>query len=68
MMFFGWIFILLIIGAIAYASGWRPQFLQSSQPQSQQRSAMDIVRERYARGEISKAEYEQMRRDLQGQG
>lgn len=29
-------------------------------------SALEILQRRYARGEISKAEYEEMRRDLQG--
>jgi putative membrane protein len=29
-------------------------------------SPLDILKRRYARGEISKAEYEQMRRDLTG--
>lgn len=28
------------------------------------KTALEIVKERYARGEISKAEYEEMRRDL----
>ncbi|MCZ7574361.1 MAG: SHOCT domain-containing protein [Ardenticatenaceae bacterium] len=29
------------------------------------RTALDILKERYARGEITKAEYEEMRRDLE---
>jgi uncharacterized membrane protein len=62
MMGFGLIFLLVIVGAVAYAGGWRPQW---TAPVQQQRSpAVDIVRERYARGKISKAEYEQIRRDL----
>ena len=65
MMGFGLIFILLIVGAVAYASGWRPQFNQPSQPQTGRSSALDILRERYARGEINKAEYERIREDLQ---
>lgn len=32
------------------------------------RDALDIVRERYARGEISRREYEQMREDLSRKG
>ncbi len=59
----GLVFILLIAGAIAYAGGWRPQFSQPSQPAKGQ-SAIDILQERYARGEIGKEEYEQIRDDL----
>jgi putative membrane protein len=63
MMGFGLLFPLLIGGAIAYAAGWRPEFLQGSRPSPGQ-SALDVLKERYARGGISKAEYEQMRQDL----
>jgi putative membrane protein len=33
-------------------------------PQSSSGRALEILKERYARGEISKEEYEEMRRDL----
>ncbi len=62
---FGLIFTVLIIGAIVYALGWRPQgqnnlFTSSGSAQS----ALDITKERYARGELSKEEFEQIRHDL----
>ena len=68
MMGFGLIFTLLIIAAIAYALGWRPQgqnvqFTQTGNT-SGGKSPLDIAKERYARGEITKEEYEQIRHDL----
>jgi putative membrane protein len=54
------IFLVVITGGIAYALGWRPQFNQTSQ------TPLEILKARYARGEITREEYEQMRRDLEG--
>jgi putative membrane protein len=66
MMGFGLIWILLIIVVIAIALGWRPDFLQSRQFNGQSgKTVLDILKERYARGEISREEYDEMRRDLQ---
>lgn len=65
MMVSGLILTLVIVGAIAYALGWRPQFNQSGPAQSRQ-TPLEILQARYARGEISREEYEQMRRDLEG--
>ena len=69
MMGFGFLFIVLVIGAIAYAGGWHPQLGQWSQPGSpagrgSSNNALEILRERYARGEISREEYERMRQEL----
>lgn len=65
MMGFGLILTLGIIGAVAYALGWRPQFNQPG-PTATSQSPLEILKARYARGEISREEYEQMRRDLEG--
>ena len=56
---------LLLIGIVAYALGWRPQFNQTWPVQTSQ-TPLEILKARYAGGEISRAEYEQMRRDLLG--
>ena len=54
---------ILIAGAIAYALGWRPQFNQTGSAKSGE-TPFEILKARYARGEISREEYEQMRQDL----
>ena len=64
MMGFGLIVPLLLIGAVAYALGWRPKFDQTGSAQTSQ-SPLEILKARYARDEISREEYEQMRRDLE---
>ncbi len=64
MMGLGLIVPLILIGVVAYALGWRPQFDQTrSAPTSQ--TPTEILKARYARDEISREEYEQMRRDLE---
>jgi len=65
MMGFGLIFPVLIIGAIVYALGWRPQGQDNLfTPSGGGKSALDIAKERYARGELSKEAFEQIRHDL----
>ncbi len=65
MMGFELIFVVVIVGAIAYALGWRPQFNQTKPAQTSQ-TPVEILKARYARGEITREEYEQARRDLEG--
>ena len=65
MMGFGLIVPLLLIGAIAYALGWRPNFGPTKPAQNDQ-TPLELLKARYARGEISREEYEQMRGELAG--
>ncbi len=65
MMILGLIVPLLLIGVVAYLLGWRPQVNQAG-PSQNGRTALEILRARYARAEISRDEYEQMRRELEG--
>ncbi len=61
---FGWFFMLLfwalvILGIIAIV-----KWLSGSNGE-RQKTALDILQERYARGDISREEYEEKKRDLQ---
>jgi len=66
MMGLGLLIPLILIGLVALALGWKPRFNQQSPTQQSfdQQSALDILKARYARGEINKEEFDQMRNDL----
>ncbi len=68
MMFFGLIFLVLGSVVIAYILGWRPDFLEESsfrRPTSKtDNSALEILQERYARGEIDEDEFLKRKRTL----
>lgn len=63
MMGFGWILLLLLVAGLAFALGWRPQWGQRP-PEAGSGTPMEIVKARYARGEISREEFERMQLDL----
>jgi putative membrane protein len=65
MMGFGLIFTLLIVGLVAYALGWRPRFTNQGASQEAQQAPLEILKARYARGEISQEEYRQYCQDLE---
>jgi len=65
MMGFGLIVPLLLIGAVVYALGWRTQSNQTG-PAPTNRAPVEILKARYARGEITREVYEQVRRELEG--
>ena len=67
-MWIGWLFWLIILGVIVWAVIKISGNARRSGPShdlSQSESPMDILKKRYARGEISKEEFEQMKRDIQ---
>ena len=55
--------LLLIVGVIAYALVWRPQLNQTSSAQTSQ-TPLEILKARYARGEITREQYEAMKSDI----
>ena len=64
MMGFGLLFIFLLVSLVAYALGWRPQSTNSQKPIDSQPTPLDVLKERYARGEIGQNEYHKMCQEL----
>lgn len=64
MMGFGFLFLVLIVGLIVYAIGWKPQFQNQVVRQEYNPKPYEILKERYARGEISREEFQELRSDL----
>ena len=58
-----WGLIVVAIVLLVRGFGVRPG---TSEPSLREKTALDILGERYARGEIDKTEFEEKRRDLEG--
>lgn len=58
-----WILFILIVGMLVYSLVKGGKIIPSGIPPGE--TALDILKKRYAKGEISKDEFEQMKRDLQ---
>lgn len=62
---FGWIFMLffwvIIIAGIILAIQW---LIKESKPKESPNTALNILKERYAKGEIGKKEFDQKYKDL----
>jgi putative membrane protein len=66
MMLFGLLIPILLIAALAYAFGWwRPGQGTTFGSFGSRQTPLDVLKERYARGEINRDMYEEMRRDLE---
>ncbi len=62
---FGWIFPVIFVALglwLVYQIVQRNNFMN---PENRDKTPLEILKERYARGEISKTEFERMRDDLQ---
>ncbi len=62
-MWFGWLFWLIIIGLVVYAI-IRATTSKQNQSQTSNETALDILKKRYANGEIDKVQFEEMKKDL----
>ena len=69
---FGWIFMLVFWGLIIWAifalvrgAGRQGCCGNDNHTRNGEKTAVDILKERYAKGEISKEDFERMKKDLQ---
>lgn len=63
-MFFGWLWFLLFWGGIIALVIWIVRKITGHVGSERFNSNLDITEQRYARGEISREEFEQIKRDL----
>lgn len=62
---FGWIFMILFWGLVILGIAALAKWLWSNSSGAQPKTALEILDERYARGEIGREEYERIKCDLQ---
>ncbi|NMC35268.1 MAG: SHOCT domain-containing protein [Veillonellaceae bacterium] len=56
---------IILLVVVVYAFGWRLGQTTTTGSFGNRQTPLDVLKERYARGEISRETYEEMRRDLQ---
>ncbi len=64
MMFFGFIFMLLFWTAIILLIVWVYKQIKGPQVTTQIETPLDILKKRYAKGDIDKKEFEEKKKDL----
>ena len=60
---FSLVFFVLIIVGVVLLIGW---LVQQSSGRGEKKAPLDILKERYVKGEISKEEFDKMKKDLGG--
>ncbi|MFC2052355.1 SHOCT domain-containing protein [Chloroflexota bacterium] len=63
-MVFGWVWMLIFWGGLIALIVWGISKLTGHSSSNPQRNSLDIAKERYAKGQISREEFEQLKRDL----
>jgi putative membrane protein len=61
---FGWFWMVLLWGALIVFIVWAVTRLSKRDDSKSKVNYIDIAKERYAKGEISKEEFEQLKKDL----
>ena len=64
MMWYGWIFWIIIIGIVVYLIVKFANRSSAGSNNQMNETPLDILKKRYARGEISKEEFESIKKDL----
>ncbi len=62
--FFGWILMVLFLGAIIWLVVWLVNKIKSSENYNGRKTPLDILKERFAKGEITKKEYGEMKKEI----
>ena len=64
-MWFGWLFWIVIIGLVIFLIVRLTNQKTGSQNIQSNENPLDVLKKRYARGEISKEEFENVKKDLE---